>query len=84
MKTQTWQLHEAKKRFSQVVNKALSEGPQTVTRRGKQVVVILSIDDYKKLKESRSSLLSFFRQSPLVGVELDLDRDRSTSRETEL
>jgi len=81
MKTQTWQLQEAKNRFSQVVNKALSEGPQIVTRRGEEVVVILSSDEYAKLKQSQSSLLEFFRQSPLVGVALDLERDRSMPRE---
>jgi prevent-host-death family protein len=79
-----WQLQEAKNRFSELVNKALDEGPQVVTRRGEEVVVIVSNDEYKKLLKSQSSLLEFFRQSPLVGVELDLERDRSFPRETQL
>ncbi len=74
-----WQLREAKKRFSEVVNKALTEGPQTVTRRGEEIVVILSKADYTRLKNSQTSLLEFFRQSPLVGVDLDLERDRHSS-----
>jgi len=79
-----WQLQEAKNRFSELVNKAIDEGPQVVTRRGEQVVVVVSNDAYKKLLKSQSSLLEFFRQSPLVGVELDLERDRSLPRETRL
>jgi prevent-host-death family protein len=79
-----WQLQEAKNQFSELVNKALDEGPQVVTRRGEKVVVIVSNDDYKKLLKSQSGLLEFFRQSPLVGIELDLERDRSFPRKTQL
>ncbi len=84
MKNNMWQLQEAKNRFSELVNKVLSEGPQVVTRRGEEVVVIVSNEEFKKLKKSQSSLLEFFRQSPLVGIELDLERDRSLPREIQL
>jgi antitoxin Phd len=84
MKKQSWQLQEAKNKFSEVVNKALEEGPQVITRRGEEVVVILSSDEYAELKKSQPTLLQFFRQSPLVGVELDLERDRSLPREFDL
>ena len=84
MSERVWQLQEAKNRFSQLVNRALAEGPQVVTRRGEEVVVILSKADYSKLQQSRSSLLEFFRESPLVGAELDLARDRSRLRDVDL
>ena len=45
-----WQLQEAKAKFSQLVQKALDEGPQTVTRHGKEVAVLVSAEDYKKLQ----------------------------------
>lgn len=79
-----WQLQEAKNRFSQVVNRALEEGPQTITRRGKEVVVVISSEEFEEMKKSQPSLVAFFRQSPLVGVELDLERDRSLPRELDL
>ncbi len=79
-----WQLQEAKNRFSEVVNKALAEGPQIVTRHGEEIVVILSKADYNRLRKSQTSLLDFFRQSPLVGVELDLERDQSLPRKVDL
>ncbi len=79
-----WQLQEAKNRFSEVVNRALSEGPQTVTRHGEEVVVVLSKAEYNRLKKSKTSLVEFFRQSPLVGIELDLERDQSLPRDIDL
>ncbi len=44
-----WSLQDAKNRFSAVVNAALSGEPQTVTRRGAPAVVVLSVDDYRRL-----------------------------------
>lgn len=82
--TKVWQLQEAKNKFSQVVNEALARGPQIVTRRGEDVVVIISKEEYGRLKKSQSSLSEFFRQSPLVGAALDLERDRTYPRDVEL
>ncbi len=82
--TKVWQLQEAKNKFSQVVNEALNKGPQIVTRRGKEIVVILSREDYRRLKKSQSGVVEFFQRSPLVGVELDLERDKTHPREVTL
>ena len=79
-----WQLHEAKNRFSRVVNEAIANGPQVVTRRGEEVVVIISKEEFELLKKSQSSLLDFFRQSPLVDTRLDLERDQTYPRDVEL
>jgi prevent-host-death family protein len=84
MDNNIWQLQDAKNRFSELVNRSLDEGPQIVTRRGEQVVVIVSSEEYKKLIKSQSNVLDFFRESPLIGVDLELERDRSFPRETQL
>ena len=84
MKDTVWQLQEAKNRFSEVVNKAIEEGPQTVTRHGEEIVIILSKAEYNRLVKSQTSLLEFFRQSPLVGIELELERDSSLPRDIDL
>ncbi len=84
MDKDTWQLQEAKNRFSEVVKKAIEEGPQTVTRHGEEVVVVLSKAEYCRLLKSQTSLLDFFRQSPLVGIDLDLERDESLPRDIDL
>jgi prevent-host-death family protein len=71
-----WQLQEAKAMFSEVVRSANQE-PQIITVHGKESAVILSIDDYRKLKFPRGSLVSFMEQSPWAGVELDLPERQS-------
>ena len=80
----TWQLQDAKNRFSEVVERALHEGPQTVTRRGREVVIVVPAEAYRKLTGRKKSLLRFLRESPLAGVRLGLGRSRDTGREVEL
>ncbi len=75
-----WQLQEAKNKFSEVVQAALTRGPQVITRRGAKTAIVLSYDDYRRLLLSQRGLSEFFRESPLVGVELDLSRDSSPVR----
>jgi len=81
---QSWQLQRAKNRLSELVDRALSQGPQMITRRGTETAVVLSVAEYRKLTRSEGSLVDFFRSSPLVGVDLDLARDPDTGREIEL
>ena len=76
-----WALQDAKNRLSEVVNNAVREGPQTITRRGKETAVVISMEDFQQLTTSPGSLVSFFRKSPLAGVDLDLDRNQDDGRE---
>lgn len=76
-----WQLQEAKNRFSEVVDEALTHGPQTVTRHGREVVVVMSIEEYKRIKQPQKNLFQFFQDSPLYGVELDITRSKELSRD---
>ena len=75
-----WQLQEAKNKFSEVVEEAISQGPQVITRRGVEAVIVLSYAEYRKLLASRKKLSDFFRQSPLIGMDLNVRRDRSDVR----
>lgn len=79
-----WQLQDAKNKFSNLVDKAHQDGPQIVTKHGKESVVIIAIEDYQKLNRPKSDLVSFFKKSPLSGLDLDLTRDKSSSRDIEL
>jgi len=81
---QTWQLHQAKNRLSEVVDNAVRKGPQVITRHGRETAVLLSVEDYRKLQRPKTSLVEFFRASPLVGVELDLERSDDLGREVDL
>jgi antitoxin Phd len=82
-----WQVQTAKARFSEVFRKARTEGPQRITRQGKEGVVMISDEQYEQLvgkSHQPKSLVQFFRESPLVGVDLDLERDRDEGRDIEL
>ena len=76
-----WQLQTAKNRLSHVVDLALKNGPQTITRHGKPAVVVLSMEDYQRIKGTGQRLSEFFARSPLRGQKLDLDRDQDTGRD---
>ena len=78
-----WQLAEAKNRFTEVVNRALAEGPQRVRRRG-DTVVIIAERDYDKLIGRRSSLKDFLLHETPSLEGLDLTRDRSPMRDVKL
>ena len=85
MNQQVWQLQEAKNRFSQVVERALEQGPQIITRHGIEAVIVLSYQEYRRMLLSQSKLSEFFRDSPLAGGALDLSRDkRGWSRDIQL
>jgi prevent-host-death family protein len=80
----TWQLQDAKNRLSEVVDRAMGGEPQIITRRGEEAVVVVSADEYRRLTKPALSLVEFFRASPLVGVDLNLTRDRSPGRDLDL
>jgi prevent-host-death family protein len=80
-----WQLQEAKNRLSEVVRKATEEGPQVITLRGNDAVVVIAAKDYKQLsRRPRGTLVQFLRNSPLAGIALDLDRSPDTGRSVAL
>jgi antitoxin Phd len=82
-----WQLQTAKAQFSEVFRRARSEGPQLVTRQGKEAVVILPAEEFERLSmRSRQpqSLVQFFADSPLAKVKIDLKRKRDFGRRVKL
>ena len=74
MSTQ-WQLQDAKNKFSEVVNRAISTGPQEITRHGKKTAVVLSFAEYGRLRKRKLSIVEFFRRSPLRGINLERQVD---------
>ena len=79
-----WQLQEAKNKFCRVAEQAVEYGPQVVTKRGKDAVVVLSVEEYERLKKRKDSLVEFLAKSPLAGIDLDLTREREGGREVDL
>jgi prevent-host-death family protein len=74
----TWPLQDAKNQFSQLVELAGTEGPQTVTRHGYPVAVVVSADEFKKMIRPKESVVEFF--APLKGSGIRLERRRDLPR----
>lgn len=79
-----WKLEDAKARFSEVVRNARSEGPQRVSVRGRDAVVIVSAEEFDRLapREPQLPLVQFMEGLHLGG--LDLTRDPDRGRDVEL
>ncbi len=79
-----WQVQEAKARFSDLLRDAVRSGPQEITVRGHATAVVLSTVEYERLTTQKPSLVEFLRASPLAGIDLDIERDRSPGRAIDL
>jgi prevent-host-death family protein len=76
-KPNAWKLYDAKNQLSELVGKAAAS-PQTITVRGKEAVVVMSVNEYKKITEPTLSLSDVVFDPYLADVELDLERDKSS------
>jgi len=77
----TWSLQDAKARLSELVKTASRRGPQTITLHGTAAAVVLSQQDYDRLRRQPGSFVDFVRRSPLRDAKLKLERDRSLPRD---
>ena len=69
-----WTVAEAKAKFSQVVEQAQSEGPQTITRNGRKTAVVVAAEEWERKTRRRGNLAEFFASSPLRGTGLKIRR----------
>jgi prevent-host-death family protein len=84
MDSVTWTVAEAKAKFSELIDKALSRGPQVVTRSGRKAVVIVAVDEWERKTRRTGNLAEFLAASPLRGSGLKVRRSRDGLRQTEL
>lgn len=82
--THYWPLQDAKAQLSELVREAQTDGPQFISVRGEPAVVVISQKEYNSLTIPAVSVVDFFRKSPLVGLDLDLSRDKSLNRDIDL
>jgi prevent-host-death family protein len=81
--SKTWQLQEAKAKFSSLVKAAQEDGPQFVTKHGEPTVVVVSVETFNQLKP-KSSIVNFFRESPFFEEDLEIERNKDLGRDVEL
>jgi prevent-host-death family protein len=79
----SWQLQEAKQKFSELVRRTLEDGPQVVTRRGEEVVVVVPAEEFRRLTGDKPDFKEFLMSAPDLSV-LDLDRPKEMPRDIEL
>lgn len=74
MGTGTWTVAEAKAKFSEVVDKTRTAGPQTVTKNGHTAVIVVAAEEWERKTRRPGNLVEFFAESPLRGSSLDAPR----------
>jgi len=82
----SWALQDAKARFSEVVRKAKTEGPQRITVHGREEVVIVSVEDYRRAKgqPTGEALVKLLHDSPLRNITIERTRTRGRVRDVKL
>jgi prevent-host-death family protein len=79
-----WSVAQAKARFSEVLDRAISQGPQAITRNGRPAVVVVSVEEWTRKTARKVTLAEFFAHSPLRGSHLEIERAPGGVREVEL
>jgi prevent-host-death family protein len=82
--SKTWTLADAKARLSQVVDNALTKGPQVITRHGRKAVVVVSAEEWERRTQRKGTLADFFAASPLRDSGLEIERPQDSPREIDL
>jgi prevent-host-death family protein len=84
MQKSAWTVAEAKAKFSQLVDTARVDGPQTVTKNGRRAVVVVSAEEWDRKAHRPGNLAEFFAESPLRNSGLEVARTKDGPRETDL
>jgi prevent-host-death family protein len=79
----SWQLQQAKQQLSRLVQHAIQDGPQVITRHGEEVVVVVSIEEYRRLSGSKPDFKEYLLSGPDLSL-LDLERVKDHPRDVEL
>jgi prevent-host-death family protein len=74
MSADIWTVAEAKAKFSEVIERAQTNGPQTVTRNGRRAVVVVAAEEWERKTKRTGNLAEFFAASPLRGSGLKVRR----------
>jgi len=80
MATDIWTVAEAKAKFSEVIDRAESTGPQVVTRSGRKTVVIVAADEWERKTKRVGNLAEFFAASPLRELGVNVKRSKERAR----
>ena len=84
MSTPNWTVAEAKAKFSEIIERAMREGPQTITRKGRTAAVVVGAEEWERKTKRVGTLAEFFAGSPLRGSKLKVRRSKARPRKISL
>lgn len=84
MTTRAWTVAEAKAKLSEVIDKAKSEGPQTITRSGRTAVIVVAAEEWERKTKRKGNLAEFFAASPLRDSGIRFERIGGRVRKVDL
>lgn len=84
MSKAVWTVAKAKAKFSEVLDRASADGPQTITRNGRKAVVVVAAEEWERRTKRKGSLVEFFMNSPLRGSGLKITRSKEMPRKIDL
>jgi len=79
-----WSVADAKARLSELLDRAINDGPQAITRRGREIAVVVSVEEWHKKSSRSGSLAEFLAASPLRHSELEVRRVDAPARDVAL
>ena len=77
----TWSVADAKARLSQLLDQAINDGPQAITKRGREVAIVVSVEEWHRKSSRAGSLAGFLAASPLRDSGLDIERIDAPARD---
>jgi prevent-host-death family protein len=80
----TWSVADAKARLSELLDRAVNDGPQAITRRGREIAIVVSVEEWHKKSSRSGSLAGFLAASPLRDSGLDIERVDAPARDVAL
>jgi prevent-host-death family protein len=80
MEADLWTVAEAKAKLSEVIEHALKQGPQTITRNGRRTVLVVGAEEWERKTKRSGNLADFFAASPLRGSGLKVRRAKDRPR----
>jgi prevent-host-death family protein len=84
MSSESWTVAEAKAKFSEIIERAMSEGPQTITRSGRTAAVVVGAEEWQRKTQRAGNLAEFFAESPLRESGLKVRRLKERPRKINL
>jgi prevent-host-death family protein len=84
MERESWTVAEAKAKFSEVIERARTDGPQRITKNGRDAAVVVASEEWQRKVARKGTLADFLAESPLRESGLEIEPRKKAPRELDL